>query len=318
MNADIQRNLTEHLHPDANIVQCWGLTETSWVSTFEASEKDDSGSVGRLLPNVEVKIVDDNGDTLRDEDANGEAWVRSPANFSGYRASNPGASDFDIAGFYRTGDLIRYSHGKVFVVDRLKDTFKVKGWQVSPSEVEAVLMQHPNVVDAAVVPVRHVTEVGLEELLPRAYVTYGNLQRHIWSSELSSGESVADTSITDLTWMSEDIKAFVASKVVTYKRLTGGVVFIPHIPRSATGKVLRKRLESFNADAHDHRTSSSHDELHEGSNKHVSAVPDTKDHSSRAALGDIHTRTVEGHTADSSPCHTTNGSEISASTEEAK
>ena len=237
MSATTQRRLSELLHPEANIVQCWGLTETSWVTSFNPSEKNGHGSVGRLLPNVDLKIVDDAGNRLRHDDAIGEAWVRSPGSFSGYRKSAPATTWSDSEGFYQTGDLIRYSQGKVFILDRLKDTFKVKGWQVSPSEVEGVLMQYPNVVDAVVVPVRIITEAGLEELSPRAYVTY-----HA-SPEPSDNGSPAGKSVLIPDSVSEDIKAFVASRVVTYKRLTGGVVFVPHIPRSPTGKLLRRQLE---------------------------------------------------------------------------
>ena len=168
MSAIVQQKLSDALHPKANVAQLWGLTETGWVSTFHPAEKDKTGSVGRLLPNVELAIEKD-GVLIREEGTAGEALVRSSGLFSGYRGKTASESS-DNHGFFRTGDLVYISDRKVYVQGRLKDTFKVKGWQVSPWELENILLQHPDVLDAAVTGRQCAAGNGLEDLKPVAFV----------------------------------------------------------------------------------------------------------------------------------------------------
>jgi len=122
-----------------------------------------------------------------------------------------------IDGYYRTGDVAVFKEGYLHVVDRLKELIKYKGLQVAPAELEALLLSHPKIDDAAVIGVQddsQATEV------PRAFIVpQPNIQL--------SAQEVID---------------FVQSNLASHKRLRGGVVFIDEIPKSASGKILRKIL----------------------------------------------------------------------------
>jgi len=227
MNAEVQARLYSRLSSNAIIAQCWGMTEIGLASTFRFDEKDMSGSVGRLLPNMELKIVDENGQIVRKEGGRGEAYLRSPGLFNGYR-NDPEANStaFDPDLFYRTGDRVFVTNGKIFIDGRVKDIMKVNGWQVSPSELENILLEYPGIIDAAVSGIVRSGADGIEEVLPKAFVV---------CRRLSSKESVRSVTADELT-------SFMASKVVSYKRLTGGVEFVDRIPRSSVGKILRRQL----------------------------------------------------------------------------
>lgn len=229
MHPDVQAKLCALLSPTAVVAQCWGLTETGWITLFNRHEKDASGAVGRLLPNIEIKIIDDVGDPV-DGGVVGEACVRSPSLFSGYYIDGHRTSSRDQDGFYHTGDRAHVDQGRVFIDGRIKDVIKVKGWQVSPEEVETILLQHPDVIDAAVVGILETDKFGIQETLPRAFV--------VLRSDRQGPKSAEGLRLVS----AETIQSFVDSRVAPYKRLRGGIVFLPEIPRSATGKVLRRRL----------------------------------------------------------------------------
>jgi acyl-CoA synthetase (AMP-forming)/AMP-acid ligase II len=123
----------------------------------------------------------------------------------------------DGSGWLRTGDIGQIVDGnKVFVVDRKKDLIKVRGWQVSPAEVEGIILQHPEVVDAAVIGIDLANGVGD---VSRAFVVLGE------KSQLSE----------------EDVKAFVGKSLARYK-IPEEVVFVGSIPKNPTGKILRRIL----------------------------------------------------------------------------
>ncbi|TLD36202.1 hypothetical protein E2P81_ATG03091 [Venturia nashicola] len=199
------------------ISQTWGLSENTGSATLNNfREVDLSGSVSRLLPNMKLRIVDDDG---RDVEVGleGELLLKGPIVFKGYH-NNPEASRdaFDSEGYFRTGDVGLFRNGMFYIVDRKKELIKYKGMQVAPAELEAHLLSHPDILDAAVVGVdfEH-TEV------PRAYV------------------------VADRSKVSEDqIKAFVKEHMAAHKQLRGGVVFIDAIPKSPSGKILRKDLRA--------------------------------------------------------------------------
>ncbi len=124
-----------------------------------------------------------------------------------------------------------------------QDIIKVRGWQVSPAELETILLQHPQILDAAVVGVLSPNSSGLDETVPRAFVVRKPVSGRdtVESSQYTAPPHSPDISKTCL--LSElDVVDFVASKVISYKRLTGGVVFVDQIPRSTTGKILRLHL----------------------------------------------------------------------------
>lgn len=231
IDAAIQEKFYRVIHPEGIVAQVWGTTETGWVTAFGSAEKDSSGSVGRCLSGVEVKIVDADGQTIVDGSL-GEACVRTPSIYSGYLGqSSINVLDVDDGDYYHTGDRAYLQGDRIFVDGRIKDTMKVNGWQVSPAELENILLQHPNIIDAAVIGKDRVNKDGLKETFPQAFV----VRRHLACED-------------EPTIIEEDVKSFVAAQVVTYKRLTGGVFFVKNIPRNPTGKILRRVLEKYSSD----------------------------------------------------------------------
>ncbi|MGH8996437.1 MAG: AMP-binding protein, partial [Acidimicrobiales bacterium] len=196
------------------IVQGYGMTEAS-PGTHLIPERDQHrappGSVGWLQPNTEARLVSPESG---EDAAEGEIWVRGPQVMLGY-LDDPEATAATLTedGWLRTGDIGRAVDGVFFVVDRLKELIKYKGYQVAPAELEALLLTHPSVADAAVVPMSHAE--GGEA--PRAFV-------------VAVGPLDAD-----------ELMAWVAERVAPYKRIRA-VEFIEQIPKSPSGKILRRVL----------------------------------------------------------------------------
>lgn len=238
MAAGVQGQLYSSLAPDAVITQCWGTTETGWITLFNATEKDTSGSVGHLLPNIRMKVWA-SSDTPALTRTPGEALIHSPVMFSGYLGDPKAtANAFDPGGFYRTGDLVLVKGDRVFYSGRLKETLKVNGWQVSPTEIEILLLQHPLISDAAVAAITTDTEGDIPRILICAYVV-----RQCSEHETLQPSSSYHASRLDESPLTErDVEDFVHSRLISYKHLTGGVVFVEEIPRSNTGKILRGTL----------------------------------------------------------------------------
>ena len=197
--------------------QGYGMTEASPAThcTPEHGEFNKPGSIGITLPNTECRIVDvaTGEDVAPGQD--GEIWVRGPQVMLGYfNCPEETSATVDADGWLHTGDLGRAdADGCVFVVDRLKELIKYKGMQIAPAELEAVLLSHPAVADAGVVPQRD-AEAGET---PHAYVV------------LKSAVSP------------EELMAFVGERVSPYKKLRR-VTFIDAIPKSPSGKILRRVL----------------------------------------------------------------------------
>ncbi|ETN82342.1 hypothetical protein NECAME_16411 [Necator americanus] len=169
------------------------------------------GSVGKLSSNLEMKIVDPETGVGRKFGEVGEICIRGPTVMLGY-LKKPDATRQCI----RDGDMgyVR-NDGYLFIVDRLKELIKVKGFQVPPAELENILLCHPMIHDAAVVGIQD-AERGE---IPKAYVVRS-------SNELTESE----------------VKSFVNDKVSPYKQLSGGVEFVKEIPKSPSGKILRRVL----------------------------------------------------------------------------
>jgi acyl-CoA synthetase (AMP-forming)/AMP-acid ligase II len=202
---------------DCEVVQGYGMTELSPASHITPPGWFRPGSVGVTVPNTQTRIVD--AATGADVGAGdeGEIWVSGPQVMKGY-LNNPQATAamIDADGWLRTGDLGHVdADGHLYVVDRLKELIKYKGFQVPPAELEAVLLRHPDVTDAAVIglPDEEAGEV------PVGYVT------------LRPGASASV----------EEIRLFVAGQVAGYKQLRRLEV-IEAIPKSASGKILRRVL----------------------------------------------------------------------------
>jgi 4-coumarate--CoA ligase len=164
--------------------------------------------------------------TARGPTARGELWIRGPNVMKGYwRNPTATASTLTPSGWLKTGDIAYVDeHGKFFIVDRIKELIKVKGQQVAPAELEALLLDHPAIADAAVIGLQQSTEEeeGGEER-PRAYIVLAPDER----SQATAAE---------------EIVRFVAKRVAPHKRITGGVVFLEAIPKNPSGKILRKWL----------------------------------------------------------------------------
>ena len=207
------------------IRQGYGMTELSPVShksRLARVEDTPPGSVGALIPNTEARLVDpETGEDVA-EGEEGELWVRGPQVMTGY-LNNPEATRETLVqdGWLRTGDIARIDpQGFTYIVDRLKELIKYKGHQVPPAELEAVLVSHPKVKDAGVVGVP--MEDGGEA--PKAFV-------------------VSDDGVDP-----EELMAYVAERVAPYKRIRE-VEFVDEIPKSASGKILRRVLREEHAAA---------------------------------------------------------------------
>ena len=198
-----------------NTMQGYGMTELSPISHFSNEEHAVPGGVGVTVPNTLCKIVDENGVAL-DVNAEGELLIKGPQVMKGY-LNNPDATarTIDAEGWLHTGDIACFDeNGQLFIRDRLKELIKVKGFQVAPAELEAVLQTYPGVLDAAVIGVPD-DEAGE---VPMAFVV------------LAPGVEVAG------------IAAFMAQELSHYKQ-PKTIQVIDAIPKSASGKILRRLLK---------------------------------------------------------------------------
>ena len=196
-------------------VQGYGMTETTALVATGPLHAPRRGSVGRLVPNTEARIVDPDSGADLGPGRTGELWVRGPQIMRGYRdRPEATAQTVDADGWLHTGDLCYLDEdGYLFVVDRLKELIKYKGYQVAPAELEHLLLTHPAVADAAVVP-RPDPEAGE---VPVAHVAL-------------RGQATA-----------EELLVYVAERVAPYKKLRA-VRFTDQVPRSPAGKLLRRKL----------------------------------------------------------------------------
>ncbi|HEU5319194.1 MAG TPA: 4-coumarate--CoA ligase family protein, partial [Methylomirabilota bacterium] len=204
------------------VVQGYGMTEASPVThlspTRDAPVKP--GSIGKVVPNTEVKIVDVVTGAELGTRQEGELLIRGPQIMQGY-LNRPGetAESIDAEGWYHTGDVGYVDDEEWFyIVDRTKELIKYKGLQVAPAELEALLLTHPAVLDAAVIG-KADEEAGE---VPKAFV--------VLKPDEASRATGADA-----------LMAWVAERVAPHKRVRH-VEFIDQVPKSASGKILRRVL----------------------------------------------------------------------------
>jgi acyl-CoA synthetase (AMP-forming)/AMP-acid ligase II len=220
LGEDMARELSGKL--GCPVVQGYGMTEASPVTHLSPTRNAPMrpGSAGRIVPNTEVKIV--GVDTLAEvpQGQEGELWIRGPQIMKGYLGRpEETAACIDAERWYHTGDVGYVDpDGYFFIVDRTKELIKYKGMQVAPAELEALLLTHPAVLDVAVV--RKADEEAGE--VPKAWVVL----KPDDASRATSGEA---------------IMGWVAQRVAPHKRVRH-VEFIDQIPKSASGKILRRVL----------------------------------------------------------------------------
>ncbi|MBX9929250.1 MAG: 4-coumarate--CoA ligase family protein [Gemmatimonadaceae bacterium] len=215
LGAELEAAVAQRL--GAVVKQGYGMTEASPVTHFTPADAAQvrHGSCGLIIPNTEVRVVDIESHRDVGVGERGELLIRGPQIMQGY-LNNPEATaaTVDADGWLHTGDVgYADADGYFFIVDRLKEFIKYKAYQVAPAELEALLITHPAVADVAVIP--KADEEGGE--IPKACV--------VRRSEVTG----------------EELMAFVAEHVAAYKKVRA-VEFVEKIPKSASGKILRREL----------------------------------------------------------------------------
>jgi acyl-CoA synthetase (AMP-forming)/AMP-acid ligase II len=209
--ASLEEECSQRL--GCTVAQGLGMTEAAPLALPE--EPVVHGSVGRLVPGTEAVVVDPDSGARLGPGRTGELWFRGPQMMRGYLGDEAAtAATIDADGWLHSGDLGHFDdQGNLFLVDRLKELIKSRGYQVAPAQLEAELVAHPAVADAAVVG-RPDEEAGE---VPVAYV------------------------VLRFSAAPEEIASWVAERVAPYKRLAD-VVVVDEIPRSPAGKLLRRVL----------------------------------------------------------------------------
>jgi acyl-CoA synthetase (AMP-forming)/AMP-acid ligase II len=200
-----------------NISYGYGMTELSSLShlSYRNAEKPKTHSIGYCLPNTVCKIIDLESKHDLEPGEKGEVCIRGPQVMKGYLGQPEATAEIiDSEGWLHTGD-IGYTDeaGALFIVDRLKELIKYKGRQVAPAELEAILLSHPAIADAAVIP----------------------------SPDEKAGEVPIAFVVLKQSASPEEIIIFVAERVAAHKRIRR-VEFVDEIPKSPAGKILRRLL----------------------------------------------------------------------------
>ncbi|KAI0657594.1 phenylacetyl-CoA ligase [Cubamyces menziesii] len=228
VSAELTTQLVEAF-PKLSIGQGYGMTETTAaVTVFPTSQKVGTlGSAGQLVPGIVAKVVKPDG-SLAGVGEPGELLLKGPQIALGYYKNEQATKETFIDGWLRTGDEVLFAeNGDMFVTDRIKELIKVKGNQVAPSELEGHLLDHPDVADVAVIGIP-------DDFAGEAPLAYVVLKPAV-AAEIAKTPALA-----------EEVKArlqkHVSATKSKYKWLTGGVIFIEAIPKSPSGKILRRVL----------------------------------------------------------------------------
>ena len=226
--ASIDSNLAGAVAKRLNTIvrQGYGMTELSPVSHVVPLDRDDISldNIGLTLPNMDCKLVDpESGKEIAQPKSGvsepGELMCKGPNVMVGYLGNEEATrATLEPDGWLHTGDIATVdSNGIYKIVDRLKELIKYKGYQVAPAVLEAVLLTHPKIADAAVIGV--LDEDGQE--IPKAFVV------------IQAGEELTD----------DEVMQYVTSKVAPHEKVRR-VEFIEVIPKSTAGKILRKDLRA--------------------------------------------------------------------------
>lgn len=224
--APLTKELVEALHARTKlkVKQGYGLSETSPTThAQEWADWDKSiGSVGKMMPNMTAKFIDPEEKEVPTGEV-GELWVKGPNIFQGYLNNAEGTKNaLTEDGYFKTGDVgYLDKQGNFYITDRVKELIKYKGFQVPPAELEGLLASHPKIADVAVIGVYR---EDLASEVPLAFVVPG--------SDAKSGKE-----------LEKEIVDWLNAKVAQHKRLRGGVRFVNEIPKSVSGKILRRMLK---------------------------------------------------------------------------
>mmetsp|Transcript_13167 Transcript_13167/g.21372 ORF Transcript_13167/g.21372 Transcript_13167/m.21372 type:complete len:568 (+) Transcript_13167:114-1817(+) len=220
LGADLEKAVEERI--GCKVKQLWGMSELSPLGTGNADDgiKPYAGSVGPPVAGTSAKITCLTTGKNVAPNVEGELCIKGPQVMKGYLNAPEKTSEcLSEDGWLKTGDIGKLDEdGYVYITDRLKELIKYKGYQVAPAELESVLYTHPSVMDTCVIP-RACEEAGE---IPRAYVSL--------KPEYKDSTSEAD------------IIKYVDEKVAPHKRLRGGVVFTENIPKTESGKILRRKV----------------------------------------------------------------------------
>ncbi|EKD19236.1 putative 4-coumarate-CoA ligase [Drepanopeziza brunnea f. sp. 'multigermtubi' MB_m1] len=207
------------------IKQGYGLSETSPTTHAQPWEQWDKtiGSVGKLLPNQTAKYMSEDEREVP-AGQTGELWIKGPNIFLGYLNNAAGTQNALTAdGYFKTGDVgYQDKDGNFYITDRIKELIKYKGFQVPPAELEGYLIGHPDIDDVAVIGVEdreQATEVPRAYVVPKRGVERGKEKER-------------------------EIAGWLAQRVAGHKKLRGGVRFVDEIPKSVSGKILRRVLKA--------------------------------------------------------------------------
>ncbi len=216
LGEDLVRAVEARL-PGVIVRQGYGLTETSPVTHYHPifGDRVTPASVGPLIPNTSARLVDPTTEQDVAVGERGELWLHGPQVMKGY-FNKPEATAACLSpdGWFRTGDVAVVDEDGWFqIVDRVKELIKYKGLQVAPAELEALLLGHPSIADAAVIPIPD-DDAGE---IPKAYV--------VPRSQISA----------------EAVMEYIAERVSPYKKVRQ-VEFVDAIPKSPSGKILRRFL----------------------------------------------------------------------------
>ncbi|KAJ6503285.1 amp dependent CoA ligase [Mycena vitilis] len=235
MSGELMSSVRKVL-PNAVVGQGYGMTETCTTITMIGGRQKMGvvGSAGQLVPGVVARVLRSDG-SLCKEGEQGELVVTGPSMALGYLNNEAATKESFVDGWVRTGDEVIIKDSEVFVVDRLKEIIKVKGFQVAPAELEGHLLLHPAVADACVVGIQD--EYNGE--IPLAYVVLREDALQRVSANPKEGDKIKVA-----------LAKHVADAKVAYKRLAGGVVFIDAIPKNPSGKILRRILRDKARQAH--------------------------------------------------------------------
>ncbi|CAG9798878.1 unnamed protein product [Chironomus riparius] len=219
LSQETETQVKERFNNEIFLIQAYGQSEATLAVLYGQAGTAKPGSVGEIIKGMSVKIIDEQTGVSLGKNKVGELCLKGPFLMKGY-INNPRATaeTIDTEGWLHTGDLAYYDEdNQFFIVDRLKELIKYKGFQVAPAELEGLLLSNPKIKDAGVIGIPD--ELAGE--LPFAFVV----------KELG----------VDLT--EQDVKDFVAQNASNTKWLRGGVKFVDEIPKNPIGKIMRRDLK---------------------------------------------------------------------------